>query len=144
MYCRGARCLGFALLDGDHIGKLAAMLSVLPGHLFGTLTTDGKPVALPLAVFGIPVQTTGHIANTDTRAAVALGPGSEVQSEQLLRASANVALPLVFFHFDLPWFQELLAAIHKPMDPIPFHYGTLEAAVQTDDDGLRFDFRMTW
>ena len=135
---------GFALLDGGNLGKLAAMVSALPGQPFGTLTTDGKPVALPLAAAGLPLPLTGHVALTDTRAAVALGSDSEAKSEQLLHTAASAAPPLLFFRFDLPRLQALLAAMSKPMEPQPFHYETLGAAIQTDEDGLRFDFNLTW
>lgn len=138
------RCEAFALLDGNNLGKLAALVSALPGRPFGTLSTDGKPVALPLPAAGIPLQTTGHVALTDTRAAVALGADSEAKSEQLLHTSASATPPLLFFRFDLPRFQALLAAINKPMESMPFQYRTMGAAIQTDEDGLRFDFNLTW
>jgi hypothetical protein len=135
---------GVALVDGANIGKLAAYLSALPGQPFGAVASDGKPVALPLQTLGMPPSSTGHLAITDTRASIVLGPESETRAEQLLHTPAEAVPPLVFVRYNLPRFREMMAALHRPMEPIPLEFQTMAIGVWSDDDGLRLDLTTSW
>jgi hypothetical protein len=135
---------GVALVDGANIGKLAAFLSALPGQPFGPVASDGKPVALPLQTMGVPAPATGHLAITETRASIVLGPESELRAEQLLHTPAEAAPPLMFVRYDLPRFRDMMVALHRPMEPIPLQFQTMALGVWPDDDGLRLDLNMSW
>ncbi len=100
------------LLLGTGAAQVARSgVSALFGGQIGPLGDDGKPVALPLASFGIPGLEQAHLAIQGDRVAVAVGEGSAARARALLAAPAAASSPLVMFGFHIERFMATLGKV---------------------------------
>jgi hypothetical protein len=134
---------GFAVLEGDHVGLLASMAAIIPG--LSGLAANGKAISVPMTAMGLQPSLTGHIAMSDTRAAVALGATGDVRSEKLLQYTPAVSSPLLFMHYNVPRLKEMMAAMGEPRNEFgAWNIETASMTVNVDEYGLRFDMSLSW
>lgn len=132
------------LLSGDLVADLLSTMSgAIPAIAGIPVKRDGRPVPLPLAQLGVPLDS-AHIAMTNDRLVVTTGTSSAARATTQLAAPAPPSSPLFTMTFDAPRLRKLLAAVGKSdLDGLSY-LGAFAMSFDVADDGIVFDFTGTW
>lgn len=136
--------VGHVLVAGDHIADLVTVLAGKLAAIAGIqINPDGRPVALPLQRFGVPLRS-AHVAMTADRLVVATGEDSAKRATDHLASPTPARSPLFVLAFDGPGFQKLMASTGRPDADSFSSLGAATTTVDVVDDGLSFDVAGTW
>jgi hypothetical protein len=135
---------GHVLVAGDVVADfLSTLAGSIPAIAGIPIKRDGRPVPLPLAQLGVPLDS-GHIAMTSDRLVVTAGTSSAARATTQLAAPVPASSPLFTMAFDTPRLRKLLAAVGKSdLDGLA-SLGAFAMSVDVTSDGIVFDFAGTW
>lgn len=135
---------GHVLLAGDRVADLVTSLAgAVPAIAGIPLARDGAPIALPVKQLHLPMSS-AHLALTTDRLVITAGEDSAQRIAGPLSAPLPERSPLAVMTFNVPRFQQVMAAIGEgKLDDIAA-FRDLGMALDVDDSGLALDFWGSW
>lgn len=118
---------------------IALLQQNVPGMGGVTIVPDGRPVALPTTLFGLPPTTQLHAASRADRVAVAVGRTSAQRVRELVNAKTPQHSPLVMFAFDVPRMEELGLLDKEEQSLGSDNMTSVLLQVDAKDDGLALE-----
>jgi hypothetical protein len=135
---------GHVVVAGERVADLVSSLAgTIPVFAGIPRNPDGKPIALPLQQFQLPVRS-AHLALTMDRLVIAAGNDSARRATEHLATPAPKHSPLALMAFDIPRFQQLLASFgQEPVDDINY-LREVGMSLEVVDTGISLDVWGTW
>lgn len=134
---------GTAVIVGDGVPMLVAMLWGVPPLAGTPQPAPGLPVAVPLKKLGIDDVSSAHVGVGADRFALAVGSDSATRIHATLAASAPKRSPLLWFALDIVRADELGAFEGKDRDNIA-KLSTMTMSLDATPRGIVLGFTATW
>ena len=136
---------GYALVSGDQIaaaiGQQLGKLGI-PGL---SVAPDGKPIALPVALAGVPWLTSAHMAMRTSRAALAVNGDSKADVARALEQPSASRSPLVVLSLDLARLIKQMPSLWKGEDIASVEgIATMTMTLDVRDGAVVLDVGGTW
>jgi hypothetical protein len=135
---------GHLIVAGERVSDLVTSLAgTVPAIAGIPLNSSGRPIALPVQQFQLPVRS-AHLALTTDRLVIAAGGDSARVATETLAVPAPKVSPLMVMAFNMPRAQQLLAAMGQPPVTNVGYIDDVGISLDVVDAGIAFDVWGTW